>query len=80
MKIFSILGFLVSLIQNMFRGFLYVYGINQEYPVTLAWGAFSIFDLLSSPIWVLLFVFIIKPIYSKVKDAARICKMKMKKL
>ena len=80
MEIVSILGFFVSLIQNMFRGFLYVYGINQEYPVTLAWEAFSIFDLLSSPIWVLLFVFIIKPIYSKVKDTARICKMKMKKL
>ena len=80
MEIVSILGFLVSLIQNMFRGFLYVYGINQEYPVTLAWEAFSIFDLLFSPIWVLLFVFILKPIYSKVKDAARICKMKMKKL
>ena len=80
MEIVSILGFFVSLIQNIFRGFLYVYSINQEYPVTLAWEAFSIFDLLFHPTWVLLFVFIIKPIYSKVKDAARICKMKMKKL
>ena len=79
MEIVSILGFFVSLIYNMFREFLYIYDINHEDPITTAWEAFSILDLLFSPIWVLLCVFIIKPIYSKAKDAVRRCMTKIKK-
>ena len=67
----SILGFFVCLIHNMFRGFLYVYNVNYVYPVTLVWEIFSYLDLLFSPIWVLIYFFIIKPIYNKVKDGIR---------
>ena len=80
MEIISILGFFVCLIHNMFRGFLYVYHINYEYHVPLVWEVFSILDLLISPIWVLLCVFVIKPIYNKAKNTIRRCKMKMKKI
>ena len=53
----------------MFRGFLYVYNINCEYPITIVWEAFSFLDLLFSPAWILVSVFIIKPIYNKAKGA-----------
>ena len=72
MEVVSILGFFVCLIHNMFRGFLYVYDINhEEYPVTLVWEAFTIADMLFSPIWVLFWFFIIKPVYSKAKNAIK---------
>ena len=68
-EIISIMGFFVCLTHNMFRGFLYVYNINYEYPVMNVLKAFDILDLLFSPILVIVCVFIIKPIYHKVKDA-----------
>ena len=79
MEIVSVLAFFVCLIHNMFRGFLYVYGINYEYPVTIVWEVFSILDLIVSPIWVLFCVFVIKPIYNNIKDTTRKIKTKMKK-
>ena len=79
MEIVSILAFFFCLIHNMFRGFLYVYDINYEYPVTIVWEVFSILDLIVSPIWVLLCVFVIKAIYNKIKNTIRKCKTKMKK-
>ena len=68
-EIISIMGFLVCLTHNMFRGFLYVYNTNYEYPVMNVLKAFDILDLLFSPILVIVRVFIIKPIYNKAKDA-----------
>ena len=79
MEIVSVLAFFVCLIHNMFRGFLYVYGINYEYPVTIVWEVFSILDLIVSPIWVLFCVFVIKPIYNNIKNTTRKIKTKMKK-
>ena len=67
MEIFSILGIFVSLLHNMFRGFLYVYDINEENPIKFVWQGFVIFDLVFSPICVLIYFFIIAPIYNKVK-------------
>ena len=71
MELVSILGFFVCLTHNMFRGFLYVYDIKHEDHVTLIWEAFTIADQLYSPIWVLFWFFIIKPVYSKVKNAIK---------
>ena len=71
MEIVSILGFFVCLAHNMFRGFLYVYDIKHEYHITLIWEAFKIADLLFSPIWVLLWFFILKPVYNKVKNVIK---------
>ena len=71
MEIVSNMGFFVCLIHNMFRAFLYVYDINYVYPVTIVWEVFNYLDLLFSPIWVLICVFIVKPIYKKAKDAIR---------
>ena len=68
-EIISIMGFFICLTHNMFRGFLYVYNINYEYPVMNVLKAFDILDLLFSPILVIVRVFIIKPIYNKAKDA-----------
>ena len=68
-EIISIMGFFVCLTHNMFRGFLHVYDINYEHPVTNVLKAFDILDLLFSPILVIVRVFIIKPIYNKAKDA-----------
>ena len=70
-EVVSIVGFFVCLIHNMFRGFLYVYDISHEYPITLIWEAFTIADLLFSPIWVLFWFLIIKPVYSKAKNAIK---------
>ena len=66
-EVFSVLGFFLCLCQNMFRGFLYVYNINDEDSIKLVWLVFAILDLIFSPILLLIFLFIIKPIYSKVK-------------
>ena len=55
----------------MFRGFLYIYNINYEYPITIIWEAFSFLDLLFSPAWIVVGVFIIKPIYKKATGAIR---------
>ena len=71
MEVVSILGFFVCLVQNMFRGFLYMYDINYDYTITLVWEAFTIADLLFSPIWVLFWFLIIKPVYSKAENAIK---------
>ena len=55
----------------MFRGFLYIYNINYEYPITIIWEAFSFLDLLFSLAWIVIGVFIIKPIYNKATGAIR---------
>ena len=67
MEVFSILGIFVCLFHNMFRGILYVYDINNDYPVTFLWQLFAVLNLMFSPIWMLILFFIVKPIYSKVK-------------
>ena len=67
MEIFSILGIFVSLVHNMFRGFLYVYDIGDEDPVKFVWQGFAVFDLVFSPVLVLIYFFIIAPIYNRVK-------------
>ena len=67
-EIFFILGIFVSLGQNMFRGFLYVYDIGDEDSVKFVWQGFVIFDLVFSPICLLIYFFIIVPIYNKVKE------------
>ena len=67
MEVFSILGIFVCLIYNMFRGFLYVYDINDKDPVTFVWQVFAVLDLLFSPTCVLIYFFILKPIYNKAK-------------
>ena len=71
MEIVSNIGFFVCLIHNMFQAFLYVYDINFVYPVTIVWEVFNYLDLLFSPIWVLICVFIVKPIYDKAKHAIK---------
>ena len=66
-EVFSILGIFVSLVRNMFRGFLYVYDIGDEDPVKFVRQGFAVFDLVFSPICVLIYFFIIAPICNKVK-------------
>ena len=56
-EVYSILGISVCVAQNMFRGLLYVYDIGNEdfSPVNFVWQAFAIFDLLFSPICMLIY-------------------------
>ena len=71
MEVFSILGIFTCLTHNMFRGFLYVYDIKYEYPVTFVWQGFVYLDAIFSPICVLIHFLIMKPLYNKAK-----CKIK----
>ena len=71
MEVFSILGIFTCLTHNMFRGFLYVYDIKYEYPVTFVWQGFVYLDAIFSPICVLIYFLIMKPLYDKAK-----CKIK----
>ena len=71
MEVSSILGIFVCLIHNMFRGFLYAYDIKFEDPITFVLQGFTILDMISSPICVVIYFFIIKTIYRKAK-----CKVK----
>ena len=71
MEVFSILGIFVCLIHNMFRGFLYVYDIKFEDPITFVLQGFAILDMICSPICVIIYFFIIKTVYNKAK-----CKVK----
>ena len=66
-EVFSNLGIFVCLGHNMFRGFLYVYDIDEEDPVKFVWQGFAVFDVVFSPICVLIYFFVIAPIYNKVK-------------
>ena len=70
-EVFSILGIFVCLTHNMFRGFLYVYSIKFEDPITFVLQGFAILDVICSPICVIIYFFIIKTIYNKAK-----CKVK----
>ena len=67
MEVVSIFGIFFCLTHNMMRGFLFIYDINDEYPITLLWHAFGTLDLLFSPICVLFYFFIIKPIFIKAR-------------
>ena len=53
-EIFSILRVFLCLCQNMFRGFLYVYNINDGDSVKLVWLVFAILGLIFSPILLLI--------------------------
>ena len=71
MEVFSILGIFVCLTHNMFRGFLYLYDIKFEDPITYVLQGFTILDMICSPICVIIYFFIIKTIHNKAK-----CKVK----
>ena len=79
MEVFSFLGVFVCLINNMFRAVLYVYDINDEDTVTFVWKVFAVLDLLFSPICVLIYCFIIKPIYNKAKYGVKSCYLTLAK-
>ena len=67
MEVFSILSIFVCLTHNMFRGVLYVYDTNYEYPVTFVLKGFVILDVIFTPFCVLIYLIIVKPIYNKAK-------------
>ena len=71
MEVFSIFGIFVCLTHNMFRGFLYVYDIKFEDPITFVLQGFTILDMICSPICVIIFFFIIKTIYNKAKSKVK---------
>ena len=68
-EVCSIPGIFVCVVHNMFLGFLYVYDISNEdfSPVNFMWQGFAISYLAFSPMCVLIYFFIIAPIYNRVK-------------
>ena len=66
-EVFSNLGIFVCLVHNMFRGFLCVYNHDDKNPIKFVWQGFDFFDLVLSPICVLIYFFVIAPMFHKVK-------------
>ena len=66
-EVFSILGTFVCLVRNIFWGFLYIYNHDDKNPIKLVWQGFAFFDLVLSSICVLIYFFVIAPMYHKVK-------------
>ena len=71
MEVFSVLGILVRFGHNMFLAFLNVYGTNYDNAATVFLQGFTMLDLITSPICVIFYFFIIKIIYNKAQ-----CKIK----
>ena len=73
----SVLGFAFALINNMFRSFLYVYDINNEEAIATSLKTLLLLDELFSPISVLCYFYIIKPLFRIAQDKIKnICKLK----
>ena len=73
----SVLGFAFALINNMFRSFLYVYDISNEDPIATTLKTLLLLDELFSPISVLCYFYIIKPLFRIAQDKIKnICKLK----
>ena len=71
MEVFSVLGILVRFGHNMFLAFLNVYGTNYDNAATVFLQGFTMLDLITSPICVIFYFFIVKIIYNKAQ-----CKIK----
>ena len=62
MEVIGLLGITFTLVNNMFRSFLYVYDIPDEEPVPTSLQVLWCLDLIASPIFVLVFFFCLKPV------------------
>ena len=71
MEVFSVLGILVRFGHNVFLAFLHVYGTNYDNAATIVLQGFTMLDMITSPICVIFYFFIIKIIYNKAQ-----CKIK----
>ena len=73
MEVIGLLGITFTLVNNMFRSFLYVFEIPDEKPVPQSLSVLWALDTIASPIFVLPFFLIVKPCMMKVFES---CNMK----
>ena len=69
MEVINFLGITLTLVNNMFRSFLYVYDIPDQPPIPKSLQVFSYLDSIASPIFVLLFMKVLVPIFAKIRNA-----------
>ena len=70
MEVVGLLGITFTLVNNMFRSFLYVFDIPDQPPIPRSLQVLWYLDLIASPIFVLLFMKVLAPIFAKIKSAA----------
>uniref|UniRef100_A0A7M5V891 Uncharacterized protein n=2 Tax=Clytia hemisphaerica TaxID=252671 RepID=A0A7M5V891_9CNID len=62
MEVIGLLGITFTLINNMFRSFLYVFDIPDQPPIPKSLQVLWYMDLIASPVFVLVFFFCLKPV------------------
>ena len=68
MEVIGLLGITFTLVNNMFRSFLYVFEIPDEKPVPQSLYVLWIIDTIASPIFVLPFFLVLKPFVLMIFD------------
>ena len=68
MEVIGLLGITFTLVNNMFRSFLYVFDIPNENPVPKSLEVLWALDTIASPIFVLPFLLILKPFVMTIFD------------
>ena len=74
MEVIGLLGITFTLVNNMFRSFLYVFDIPDEEPVPTSLTVLWYLDSAASPIFVLVYMRVLKPILVKLFNVfAKLC-------
>jgi len=71
MEVASLLGITFTLINNMFHSFLYVFEIPDEEPIPTSLRVLYFLDTLASPVFVLAYFYVLKPIGEKIWNVLR---------
>jgi len=71
MEVAGLLGITFTLINNMFRSFLYVFEIPDEEPIPTSLRVLYFLDTLASPVFVLVYFYVLKPIGGKIWNVLR---------
>ena len=66
MEVISLLGITFTLVNNMFRSFLYVFEIPDEKPVPQSLSVLWALDTIASPVFVLVFMYMVLPLMMKI--------------
>ncbi|XP_066926850.1 uncharacterized protein [Clytia hemisphaerica] len=66
MEVIGLLGITFTLVNNMFRSFLYVFDIPDQEPIPTSLSVLWGLDTIASPIFVLVFYYLVKPLFEKI--------------
>ncbi|XP_066925383.1 uncharacterized protein [Clytia hemisphaerica] len=70
MEVIGLLGITFTLVNNMFRSFLYVFDIADQPPIPRSLMVLWYIDLVATPVIVLFFMKVLIPIFMKIKNAS----------